>query len=74
MCGWYIAPFPHPSHTRTHTVRWQITYGSALDVATGKVLELTLDAYFPPANDTRKARPVAVLVHGKKYLSLSLRL
>lgn len=44
-----------------------ITYGSALDVATGKVLELTLDAYFPPANDTRKARPVAVLVHGGSF-------
>jgi acetyl esterase/lipase len=44
-----------------------ITYGSALDVATGKVLQLTLDAYFPPANDTRKFRPVAVLVHGGSF-------
>ena len=46
-----------------------VTYGQAIDKPTGKTIVLTLDAYFPPANDTRKARPLAVLVHGGSFES-----
>lgn len=44
-----------------------IEYGVAFDSATNKNVTLTLDAYLPPANDTRKARPIAVLVHGGSF-------
>lgn len=48
-------------------VQKAIKYGSAYNNATRKQQTLLLDAYFPPASDTRSKRPAAVLVHGGSF-------
>ena len=48
-------------------VKYGLPYGSNFNNQTGKVQELTLDLYTPPASDTRTARPAAVLVHGGSF-------
>jgi len=44
-----------------------VAFGSAFNFVTGKNETLLLDAYMPPAGDSRKTRPAAVLVHGGSF-------
>jgi hypothetical protein len=46
------------------TIVSNITYGSAYNNMTREQETLLLDAYLPPSEDNRTARPVAIVVHG----------
>mmetsp|Transcript_10656 Transcript_10656/g.32956 ORF Transcript_10656/g.32956 Transcript_10656/m.32956 type:complete len:376 (+) Transcript_10656:3-1130(+) len=46
-----------------------IQYGSAYHPYKKRNITLLMDAFFPPASDKRRARPVVVLIHGGSFLS-----
>jgi len=48
-------------------VHRSIQYGNAFNHFTRRQEDLHLDAYFPPASDTRPARPAIVLLHGGSF-------